>query len=141
MDSTDDIGSPLDIFATIHREMLTLIAHCTFHRSLLQDIVQRHADSTSDSLAVLERWRESSLAGIERMRFGDLNKRDKQLAAEVYREATRTAESFWNVLLAQAERDETAPAAVHAQGDPGRDTYDNRAEDRDKSPAERLRGA
>ena len=130
MNNTNDFRSPLEIFETIHREMLTLIAHCTVHRSLLKDMLLRHANDTPDALAALERWRENSLASIEEMRFGDLNKQDKALAAEVYREATRTAETFWNVLLSQAAHEERTEPQPAVTPNAGYDPYNHRSGDR-----------
>ena len=100
----------LDVFDAIHRELVTIIGHCTFHRSVLQDLLLRQAQEHAAADETLQQWREQSLASVERLRFSDLNKQDKTLATAVYEESARIAESFWNVLLSQArERDRVNP--------------------------------
>ena len=103
MREIDDGYPTLDVFDAIHRELVTIIGHCTFHRSVLQDLILRQAHSSGEPAAALERWREESIQSIDRLRFSDLHKRDKALASAVYDEASRTAETFWNVLLSQTQ--------------------------------------
>ncbi|MGD2167169.1 MAG: hypothetical protein PVF63_03615 [Gammaproteobacteria bacterium] len=103
MREIDDDYPTLDVFDAIHRELVTIIGHCTFHRSLLQDLLLRSAAAQDASGHTLERWREDSIASIEQLRFSDLNKGDKELASAVYDEASRIGESFWNVLLSRAQ--------------------------------------
>ena len=105
MTGSDKFQSTYEVFETIQREMVTIIAHCTFHRSVLQDLVLSNVKRESDPSAALQEWRDQSLENIERLRFSDLNKQDKTLANSVYEEATRTASSFWNILTNQLSQD------------------------------------
>ncbi len=101
----------LDVFDAIHRELVTIIGHCTFHRSVLQDLILRRANAEASPADALERWRQESLASVEQLRFSDLNKQDKVLAAAVYDEASRIAESFWNVLQSRTRQRDPVTAA------------------------------
>lgn len=103
MRDSDDGYPTLDVFDAIHRELVTIIGHCTFHRSVLQDLLLRQAAGENSPREALQRWREESMRSIDRLRFSDLHKSDKALAAAVFDEASRTAETFWNLLLAQAD--------------------------------------
>jgi hypothetical protein len=110
MRDIDDDYPSLDVFDAIHRELVTIIGHCTFHRSMLQDLLLRSANESDSPEQTLQRWRDESIASVEQLRFSDLNKQDKALAAAVYDESTRIAESFWNVLLSRVhERARVAP--------------------------------
>lgn len=120
MRDIDDDYPSLDVFDAIHRELVTIIGHCALHRSLLQDLILRRVGDTDSPEHTLNDWREESLEHLQQMRFGDLNKQDKVLANSVYEEATRIAESFWNVLLSRVhERERVAPegASVSAAQD------------------------
>jgi hypothetical protein len=126
MSNSGDFDATFEVFETIRREMITIIAHCSFHRSILQDIVLRNAEKSPEPIQTLEKWEKQSLSSIERLRFSDLNKRDKALANAVYEEAARTAETFWRVLMSQAKQ-HPAPArdsSSAATSDPGYDSYD-----------------
>lgn len=116
MRDIDNDYPTLDVFDAIHRELVTIIGHCTFHRSVLQDLILRQANAADSASETLERWRDESLASVEQMRFSDLNKQDKALAAAVYDEASRIADSFWNVLISRAHKREpvTGDAAAEA---------------------------
>ena len=103
MRDIDDGYPTLDVFDAIHRELVTIIGHCTFHRSVLQDLLLRQAAMEDAPQEALQRWRDESMRSIDRLRFSDLHKSDKALAAAVFDEASRTAETFWNLLLSQAE--------------------------------------
>ena len=110
MRDIDDDYPTLDVFDAIHRELVTIIGHCTFHRGVLQDLILRSAQAQDQPEAALESWREESLSSVQKLRFSELNKHDKELSAAVYEEASRIAETFWNVLLSRAQqRDQVAP--------------------------------
>jgi hypothetical protein len=110
MRDIDDDYPTLDVFDAIHRELVTIIGHCTFHRSVLQDLILRSALTHDSPERALERWRQESLSSVEQLRFSELNKQDKALSAAVYDEASRIAESFWNVLISRSQhRDRVAP--------------------------------
>jgi hypothetical protein len=103
----------LDVFDAIHRELVTIIGHCTFHRSMLQELILRTAQDEAMPAEALEKWRAESLESVEKLRFSDLNKQDKALASAVYEEASQIAETFWNVLLSTArQRDQAVEANV-----------------------------
>ena len=104
MRDIDDDYPTLDVFDAIHRELVTIIGHCTFHRSVLQDLILRNAQEQESPQAALAQWRDESLSSVQKMRFSELNKHDKQLSGAVFDEATRIAETFWNVLLSQAQQ-------------------------------------
>lgn len=104
MRDIDDDYPTLDVFDAIHRELVTIIGHCTFHRSVLQDLILRNAQTHESPLETLEQWRDQSLSSVQQLRFSELNKHDKELSSAVYDEATRIAETFWNVLLSRAQQ-------------------------------------
>ena len=103
MREINDDDPTLEVLDSIHRELVTIIGHCTLHRSLLQDLILREASTSTAPSDTLAQWRDESLESIDRLRFSDLNKQDKALASAVFAEASRTAETFWNLLLAQAD--------------------------------------
>lgn len=110
MRDIDNDYPTLDVFDAIHRELVTIIGHCTFHRSVLQDLILRNAQGADSPQAALEQWRDESLSSVQQLRFSELNKQDKELSTAVYDEATRIAETFWNVLLSRAQqRDRVDP--------------------------------
>ena len=80
MRDIDDDYPSLDVFDAIHRELVTIIGHCTFHRSVLQDLLLRSANETEAPEETLQRWRDESIASVDKLRFSDLNKQDKTLA-------------------------------------------------------------
>ena len=114
----------LDVFDAIHRELVTIIGHCTFHRSVLQELILRSAKTEALPAEMLEQWREESLQTVERLRFSDLNKQDKVLASAVYEEASRIAESFWNVLMSSAQQRDQVIEADDARIAPAQSSTD-----------------
>ena len=103
MRDIDDDYPTLDVFDAIHRELVTIIGHCTFHRSVLQDLILKQADDQESATDAIRQWRDESLSSVEQLRFAELNKQDKELSGAVYDEASRIAETFWNVLLSRAQ--------------------------------------
>lgn len=119
MRDIDDDYPTLDVFDAIHRELVTIIGHCTFHRSVLQDLILRNARTEAAPEATLEQWRDESLASVQQLRFSELNKHDKELSAAVYDEASRIAETFWNIALSRAQqRDRVEPGDSAPTGAP-----------------------
>mgnify|MGYP001813920210 CR=1 FL=1 len=127
----------LDVFDAIHRELVTIIGHCTFHRSVLQELILRSAKAEEMPAEVLELWREESLKSVEKLRFSDLNKQDKALASAVYEESSRIAESFWNVLISSArQRDQVVESDARIAA--AQTCADTQARSEDKTAESKL---
>ena len=132
MRDIDDDYPTLDVFDAIHRELVTIIGHCTFHRSVLQELILKQAEAHESPADTISRMREQSLASVQQLRFSELNKHDKELSGAVYDEATRIAETFWNVLESRAQaRDRVEPGkaalSAAAAGDSGRRSHSESA--------------
>lgn len=138
MREIDDDYPTLDVFDAIHRELVTIIGHCTFHRSVLQDLILKQAEEQESPADAVRQWRDQSLSSVEQLRFAELNKQDKELSNAVFDEASRIAETFWNVLQSRTlSRERVEPGKTPVSAAPS----DAAEGPQNNSPAQRKRAA